>query len=182
MSKRCVLFIFMVASLLIINGCSKKNADNEKKAIAEAINSTIGWFEKKDFDLLYSVSADDEDYFIFHPTSDATIHGIEAFREFSEIWKDPDTKYVSHAISDLRIHLHESFQVAWFSAFLDDCGEYHGQKSCYDDARWTGVLEKRKGKWVIMQMHFSFAEDLVRKEVESEMANRMANHKNSLLK
>jgi hypothetical protein len=22
--------------------------------------------------------------------------------------------------------------------------------------RWTGVLEKKEGKWLIMQMHFSF--------------------------
>ncbi len=182
MSKKCILFFFVVVSSLISIGCSEKNADNEKKAIAEAINSTIGWFENKDFDLLFSVSADDEDYFIFHPTSDATIHGIDAFREFSEIWKDPDTKYVSHSITDLRIHLHESFQVAWFSAFLDDCGEYQGEKSCYDDARWTGVLEKRKGKWVIMQMHFSFAEDLVRKKTESEITTSMVNQKNALLK
>jgi len=25
------------------------------------------------------------------------------------------------------------------------------------NTRWTGVLEKRKEKWVIVQMHFSFA-------------------------
>ncbi len=33
-----------------------------------------------------------------------------------------------------------------------------------NDARWTGVLEKRGGKWVIVQMHFSLASDKVRAE------------------
>jgi hypothetical protein len=27
------------------------------------------------------------------------------------------------------------------------------------NTRWTGVLEKREGKWLIVQMHFSFASD-----------------------
>ena len=34
-----------------------------------------------------------------------------------------------------------------------------GQPGCWQDTRWTGVLEKRDGRWVIMQMHFSFAAD-----------------------
>ena len=32
------------------------------------------------------------------------------------------------------------------------------------DTRRTGVLEKRDGSWVIVQMHFSFAADRVRAE------------------
>lgn len=150
MSKTTIPFLFMLIFSFLNNGCSEKRAENEKKVIAEVINNTIGWFENKDFDLLFSVTADDEDFFIFHPTSDATIHGIDAFRELSGIWKDPDVNYAGHSIEDLRIHLHKLLKVAWFSALPDDCGEYHGKLSCYDDARWTGVLEKRKGKWVIM--------------------------------
>jgi len=54
--------------------------------------------------------------------------------------------------------------VAWFSAILDDCGEYRGKVGCWKDTRYTGVLEKREGKWVFCQMHFSFAVDKVRAE------------------
>jgi hypothetical protein len=35
---------------------------------------------------------------------------------------------------------------------------------CWKDTRYTGVLEKREGKWVFCQMHFSFAVDKVRAE------------------
>lgn len=161
MYKACVLLLSILAIVFIPNGCTSNNKAEEEKAIAAAIDNTIGWFEKKDFDLLFSVTADDEDYFIFHPTSDATIHGIEAFRELTKVWEDPDAQYAGHSIMDLRIHMHESSKVAWFSAILDDCGEYDGELSCWDDVRWTGVLEKRNGRWVIMQMHFSVAEDLV---------------------
>jgi len=54
--------------------------------------------------------------------------------------------------------------VAWFSAILDDCGEFKGRAGCWKDTRYTGVLEKREGKWVFCQMHFSFAVDKVRAE------------------
>ena len=38
-------------------------------------------------------------------------------------------------------------------------GEWDGKPVGWKDARWTGVLERRSGKWVIVQMHFSFASD-----------------------
>ncbi|MBN2147729.1 MAG: nuclear transport factor 2 family protein [Anaerolineales bacterium] len=43
--------------------------------------------------------------------------------------------------------------------FLDDHAEWNGEPTGWDNARWTGVLEKRNSKWVIVQMHFSFATD-----------------------
>jgi ketosteroid isomerase-like protein len=136
-------------------------APTEKEIIAQVIDDSIGWFEEKDFDLLFSVFADDAELFFFQPTSDATIHGIEAFRKLSTIWRDPANHYLRHEVRDLRIRLHASGQVAWFSAILDDCGVYQGQEGCWKDTRWTGVLEKRDDRWVIVQAHFSFAADKV---------------------
>jgi hypothetical protein len=42
---------------------------------------------------------------------------------------------------------------------LDDLAEWDGKPTGWKDTRWTGVLEKRDGHWVIVQMHFSFASD-----------------------
>jgi hypothetical protein len=70
-------------------------------------------------------------------------------------------KATDFALHDLRIDLSRSGDVAWYSARLDDHGEWDGRKTGWDDARWTGVLEKRAGKWVIAQMHFSLASDVV---------------------
>lgn len=36
---------------------------------------------------------------------------------------------------------------------------WDGQPGRRQDTRWTGVLEKRDGQWLIVQMHFSFASD-----------------------
>jgi hypothetical protein len=34
---------------------------------------------------------------------------------------------------------------------------WDGQPANWENTRWTGVLEKRGGRWVIVQQHFSFA-------------------------
>jgi len=68
-------------------------------------------------------------------------------------------KATDFAIRDLRITFSESDTVAWYSCYLDDHGEWNGQPGGWDNARWTGVVEKRNGKSVTVQMHFSFAKD-----------------------
>jgi hypothetical protein len=36
-------------------------------------------------------------------------------------------------------------------------GEQKRMPANWENTRWTGVLEKRDGRWVIIQQHFSFA-------------------------
>jgi acetyl esterase/lipase/ketosteroid isomerase-like protein len=136
----------------------------DKAAIAKVIDDSIGWFATKDFDRLYGSLADDSEFFIYHPGSKSTIRGAEAFRKFSEFFSDPDLVYAGHEIRELSIDTSPAGDAAWFSALLDDCSEYKGEKSCWKDCRWTGVLEKRGDRWVIVQMHFSFAQDQVAAE------------------
>jgi hypothetical protein len=47
--------------------------------------------------------------------------------------------------------------VAWFFCILDDINEWKGQPANWENTRWSGVLEKRSGRWVMAQQHFSFA-------------------------
>jgi hypothetical protein len=49
-----------------------------------------------------------------------------------------------------------SGDVAWWSAMLDDLGEWDGRPIGWKNTRWIGVLEHRDAGWVITQMHFSF--------------------------
>lgn len=48
-------------------------------------------------------------------------------------------------------------------------GRVGGTPWNWRDVRWTGVLQKIAGRWVMMQQHFSKAEDTVRAEVMEEM-------------
>jgi ketosteroid isomerase-like protein len=129
----------------------------EKAEIARAIDASIGWAMTKDRPLLESVIAHGPDLFIFHPGADDTVVGWDAFVPNFDFWMNPAFRATRYEVRDLRINLSRSGDVAWWSAILDDCGEWQGKPGCWKDTRWTGVLEKRDGRWQIVQMHFSFA-------------------------
>lgn len=141
--------------------------DTDREAIRQVIDDSIGWFKTKNFDRLFEIFPLDPNLFLYQPTSQSTVIGGEAFRKSTDLWRNKDNVYLWHKIRDLRINLSESGTVAWWSAMLDDCGSYGGQEECWKDCRWTGVVEKRGGKWVIAQCHFSFARDRVEAELRA---------------
>jgi ketosteroid isomerase-like protein len=152
------VLVLLVANSLAAGG-AEPVAGHDTVAIEKAIHASIGWALTKDRALLESVLSHDPSFFIFHPDSKTTVVGWEAMAGLLAFWMDPRFKATSYEIRDLRINLSRSGDVSWFSAILDDCGEWDGRPSCWKDTRWTGVLEKRDGAWVIVQMHFSFAKD-----------------------
>ena len=128
--------------------------------IKQVIDKSIGWAMDKDIDALYACMAQDDNFFIFHPNSTGTIKGFKAFKAYAErIFLNPAFKATRYEIKDLKVNLSPTGQTAWFSCLLDDYGEWDGTPMGWDNARWTGVLEKRADKWVLVQMHFSLATD-----------------------
>lgn len=134
--------------------------------IERTIRDSIGWALAKDRARLESVIAHDANLFIFHPDSKSTVVGWEAFAKLFEVWMDPRFKATHFDVRELRTQRSRAGDAAWFSAILDDCSEWAGRPSCWKETRWTGVLEKRDSRWVIVQMHFSFAADKVRAEAQ----------------
>ena len=135
----------------------------EREAVEQTIHGNICWALTKDRALLERTTAHDADLFIFNPDSKATIGWNELVNNFA-FWMDPRFKAVACDIRDLRVNFSRSGDVAWWSAILDDLAEWDGRPTGWRDTRWTGVLEKRDGAWVIVQMHFSFAADKVKAE------------------
>jgi hypothetical protein len=132
----------------------------EKAVIEKVISATIGWALNKDQQLLYDSVSQGADLFIFHPDSKSTLIGFEALKKLVEdVFMNEKFKATDFKVKELRIQLSKSRNVAWYSAYLDDHGEWDGRPSGWDNARWTGVLEKRGRRWVIVQMHFSLASD-----------------------
>ncbi len=137
-----------------------KISAEERNEVQKVIHDAIGWALTKDIDRLFSIVAQDDDFFIFHPDSKSTIIGFEAFKQLGErVWMKDAFKATDFAVKELRINFATSGLVAWYSAFLDDHAEWNGKPAGWDNVRWTGVLEKRNGKWIIVQMHFSFPQD-----------------------
>ena len=139
---------------------NKENIAAQKAEISRVIHNSIGWAATKDKELLFKCFAHDPELFWFSPRDDGTIHGYKAFVDLTEgFFMKDGFKAVRYEIRELQINLSRSCDVAWYHARLDDFNEWQGQPANWEDVRWTGVLEKRAGSWVIVQMHFSDASD-----------------------
>jgi ketosteroid isomerase-like protein len=140
-------------------GLAAGRDDAEKAKIDQVIRTSIEWAMTKDTVASYNCFAQDSNLFFFNPDTSAT-KGFRAFQETTEsFFMDPRFKAVGSAFNDLRIHLSKSGDVAWYSCLLIDHNTWDGRPANWDNVRWTGVLEKRQGRWVIVQMHFSKAEE-----------------------
>jgi len=133
-----------------------KDQEAEKHKIAQVISAVIGWAKDKNLDLLYSVIAQDDDYISVSPTN-RVVKRFEDVKQNVPFWVSPDFKYVRHELKDLEIIFARCGEVAWFYCVLDDINTYKGAPASWENARWTGVVEKRDGRWVVVQQHFSFA-------------------------
>ncbi len=134
--------------------------EENRLEVEQTIHNCIGWALTKNLEKLYASIAQDDDFFIFHPDSKSTIVGFEAFKRFGEkVWMNDAFKATDYDIKDLRLKFASCGEVAWFSCFLDDHSEWNDHPIGWDDCRWTGTVEKRDGRWVVVQMHFSFPKD-----------------------
>jgi len=160
-----LLFAIVISLLiLLIGGCNtveqKIDVDAEKAEISKVIHNSIGWAKNKDKDLSFSCYAHDPELFWFSPKDNGTLSGYDDFVDLTEnFFMLDDFQAVRYEVKDLQINLSRSGDVAWYHARLDDFNTWKGQPANWEDVRWTGVLEKRDGRWVIVQMHFSDAAD-----------------------
>lgn len=147
----------LLACAPVAHGAGRDEA--EKARIAKVVRTSIEWAMTKDKQALFSCFAQDSSLFFFNPDRSST-EGFRAFKATTEsFFMDPRFKAVNSAFDDLRIHLAKSGDVAWYTCRLLDHNTWDGRPANWDDVRWTGVLEKRQGRWVIVQMHFSKAEE-----------------------
>ena len=159
--KRFLLNIFLILTfVLIIANCSDQrkeiNREAEIQEIGKVIDSAIGWFKTKDFELSFNTFAQDSNLLEVHPDG-KVVKGFAQFKKNSEIFKNPEFLYVGHEIWDQKINLSRNGDTAWFFCMLNDISTWKGQEVGWENTRWTGTLEKREGRWIIVQQHFSYA-------------------------
>jgi ketosteroid isomerase-like protein len=156
--------ILLALTLPLIGGCSaipQVDIEAETELVRRAIDDCIKWpFPEKDINRLYGCLAKDSAFFIFHPDAASTMDGYDAFDNMIKTaFASDDFQSARIETSDMTINLSRSGTVAWFHSLLRDEGEWQGKEYAVANTRWTGVLEKREGRWLIVQMHLSFASD-----------------------
>jgi ketosteroid isomerase-like protein len=132
---------------------------NDECEITKILHDSFGWALTKDRALFEGIFAKDDDFFTYYPDSKSTVVGWNRFETFLDRWMDPRNEAKGFDIRNLRIVISKTGEVAWFSAIVDDEGEFNGEPWGANDIRWTGVLERRSGSWKICQQHMSEACD-----------------------
>ena len=141
------------------NLASQELRSPDYDAVKKSIEQSIGWAIEKDFDAMFQLWADN--MFHFWLFSNSMVVSLDSFKIYAEQWKNPDFRGTRFEFRDLRITFSQSGDVAWYSCYLDDCGSFKGVESCLENVFQTGVLEKRDGRWVHVQMHGSYPVDKI---------------------
>jgi ketosteroid isomerase-like protein len=171
--NRAVLIVVVVALLLASPGAVQAGQAKaqDEAAITKVLHDSFGWAETKDRALFESTFARDQGFFTFYPDSKSTVVGWSQLEKLLAQWMDPRNKALGFDIRDLRITISQAGDAAWFSAIVDDEGEWDGKPWSAKGIRWTGVLEERQGTWVIVQQHMSRATDDAEAELQTSGAD-----------
>lgn len=135
------------------------DATNDEQQVVKVLHDSFGWALTKDRALFESIFVKDDNFFTYYPDSKSTVVGWKEFERFLDNWMNPRNRATGYDIRNLRVVISRTRDVAWFSAIVDDEGEFDGKPWGTKDIRWTGVLEKRNGSWKICQQHMSQAND-----------------------
>ena len=128
---------------------------SDLELVKEAINNIFGWAVNKDFDLFFNTISDDSSFVSVTPYNRVKF-GAQAVKNDTAFWASSNFKAIRHELHDLRINFSKDGSVAWFFCILDDINTWKGEPASWEKVRWTGVLEKRDGKWRVVQQHFSW--------------------------
>lgn len=155
MQRKIVLLIG--AALMGLAGCAQLRVvetDSETARVQQTVEQFNHIWETKDFDTFSRIMAHDADMVVYG--SDAPEHWVgwkaleEAVRQMLPVLDN-----VTVTVREQTIKLHRDGEVAWFSEIWDWDYSIEGNPVHSEGQRLTGVLEKRKGAWVIVQIHNS---------------------------
>ena len=149
------LITVLITVTFLLSACAKvMDFAAEEAKINKVLDQNFKALETEDLGLYEKIFANDADMVVFGTDATERVVGWEALKKVmtKQFEATESTKITS---SDRVIKVHESGQVAWFSEIIDWEVTADGQIVKMEGVRGTGVLEKRNGNWVIVQMHYS---------------------------
>ena len=154
MKKKVFLPIVLSAFLIGFSCSTKLDLETEKTNVTNVIQKLLESYQVEDMELHASVMAQDEDMVSFG-TDIAEHHvGWEAWKESHLAqWAAIDKTEITS--TDLVVFLAETGNVAWFSDITNWSFVIQSDTMTINNARLTGVLEKRDDIWKIVQIHAS---------------------------
>ncbi|VAW26511.1 hypothetical protein MNBD_BACTEROID07-47 [hydrothermal vent metagenome] len=152
--------VFTLFSLLLLaTACNtpkapKANNQDNKKAVANVLEKYVIANENQDFSMIEQIWAPDSDIILFGTNSEEKLMGWtnikkaikQQFASISETYISPSSQFIK---------LNPMQNTAWFAEILNYNFVYQGKARSFEGVRFTGVMEKQKNGWKIVQAHLS---------------------------
>lgn len=147
--------LLIIASLFVFGSCTQQvDIESEKVQVDNVLDQVIKVWETEDMQSLSDIFAHDSDMVIFGTEAGERVVGWDSFQELMQNQFDTtDSSKIS--VSNRVVKFNNTGNAAWFSEVIDWHLVSDGQDVNLNGLRGTGVLEKRNGKWVVVQLHYS---------------------------
>lgn len=141
--------------LLVVAPCFGQGPQTQvEKEVKDFLDAYARAYEKKDVAAIMAMIAPDPWVVFVETAANGRYVGPEAIKKSYEAefgqFKSAETKYTW-------VSVRSKGDVAWFVAEEMSVVDL-GDEKLDLPARWSGVLEKRDGKWLLVQSHFSFSD------------------------
>lgn len=134
--------------------CPEVDLDKEMSEIRTLLEQYELARENEDFSRVEMIWASEDDILLIGTESHEELIGINAIKKaMSRQFEEFENTLIN--ISDQKIGINEAGTAAWFYEMLDYNFIYQGEDMVFEGIRFTGVLEKREGKWKLVQGHLS---------------------------
>ena len=149
------LTMIVLGSIFLLIGCAPKvDLEAEKAKVKEVLDLSIKASETEDMELLSKVYAHDSDIISIGTAEDERLVGWNSLKELMQRQFD-STETTKTSVHNQVIKVNNTGTTAWFSEVINWELIVEEQTVTIDGLRATGVLEKRDGNWVIVQIHYS---------------------------
>ncbi|MCW4029965.1 MAG: nuclear transport factor 2 family protein [Candidatus Bathyarchaeota archaeon] len=119
--------------------------------VTSTLKQMFDAYQKRDLTAMLAVVAPDKDVIVIGSGADERSLGPEEFgKSAKRDWAQSETASIN--LGDTKVSM--AGVIAWFAADVTFQFAIRGEQSKLP-GRLTGVMEKREGKWLLMQMHFS---------------------------
>lgn len=155
-------FLLVAIIMLLASGCQQPtketvNVEKEKEAIRLVLQKYALANENQDIGMIGDIWCPSERIVSFGTESGEKLIGweqikaavIKQFGIFSNTYIFAD---------DQIIEVNETGNTAWFSEIINYNFIRDGKANSYEGLRYTGVLVKKDGKWLLVQTHMSVPE------------------------
>lgn len=145
----------LIGAALLAIGCTQKvDMEAERTKAKTVVDQMIQALENEDMELYSRITVHDADMVNFGTDAAERWVGWDELKESVEKQFSSFDK-TKLTVRDQVVKINSSGNTAWFSEVVDWDVVAGGQPTLINGSRFTGVLEKRKGNWVIVQFHVS---------------------------